>query len=184
MLKSPTTESFIINSFNVHDSLKNLSKKEIQDFYLNNSNHAAVAMTHIEHDFNLSNIIRTANFLGFGEVFYIGGKKNWDRRGAVGTHNYIPVNYCSSYEEFFKVVAGKYIPIALENNIVKNPINIFEYMWPINPVIICGEEQNGIPLEMLEHIVTCLEIPAKGTVRSMNVATAAGIAMSLYSKSI
>lgn len=177
-------ESHIINSFNVHDSLKNLSKEEVQLFYSENRHSAAIAMTHVESDFNLSNVIRSANFFGFREVFYIGGKKQWDRRGAVGTHNYIPLIYCPSYEDFLNKIENKYIPVALENNIVKSPINIFDYKWPINSVIVCGEEQSGIPLELLNKINTCVEIPSKGTVRSLNVGTAAGIAMSLYVQSV
>jgi len=173
-------ESHIISSFNVHDSLKNLSKEELQKFYLSHRHKAAVAMTHVESDFNLSNVIRSANFLGFKEVFYIGGKRNWDRRGAVGTQNYIPVVYCPTYEYFLNIIENQYIPVALENNKTKNPINIFQYKWPINSVIVCGEEQNGIPNELLNKINTCVEIPAYGTVRSLNVGTAAGIAMSLY----
>jgi tRNA G18 (ribose-2'-O)-methylase SpoU len=175
-------EKYIKNAFNVHDSLKHLSKEEIQLYYNLQKNKASIAMTHIEGDFNLSNVIRSANFFGFNEVFYIGGKKQWDRRGAVGTQNYIPVIYCSTYEEFLQKIENKYIPVALENNVQKHPINIFKYNWPVNPVIICGEEQNGIPIEFLNKIDICLEIPAHGTVRSMNVATAAGIAMSLYSQ--
>ena len=171
-------------SLNVHDSLKDLSVDDIKQNYINNANSAAIAMTHIESDFNLSNVIRSANFLGFREVFYIGGKKQWDRRGSVGTHNYIPVTFCKTIDDFIELIGTKYIPIALENNINlgKKIINIYSYEWPINPVIICGEEQNGIPIELLNKIDTCVEIPARGTVRSLNVATAAGIAMSLYTK--
>lgn len=173
-------ESRIINSFNVHDAIKNLSKEQLQEFYFSKRNRAAIAMTHVESDFNLSNVIRSANFFGFHEVFYIGGKRQWDRRGAVGTQNYIPVVYCPTYNDFFEKIENRYVPVALENNIVKSPLNIFKYEWPINPVIVCGEEQNGIPKELLSKIDNCVEIPAYGTVRSMNVGTAAGIAMSLY----
>jgi tRNA G18 (ribose-2'-O)-methylase SpoU len=175
-------ESHIVNGFNVHDSLKNLSKEQIQKVYSDKRHKAAVAMTHVEGDFNLSNVIRSANFFGFKEVFYIGGKKKWDRRGAVGTQNYIPVIYCPTYEYFFNIIQNQYVPVALENNKTKNPINIFRYKWPINTVIVCGEEQKGIPIELLDKINICVEIPAYGTVRSLNVGTAAGIAMSFYNQ--
>jgi len=178
-------DSYVENSFNVIDELKSLSKEEIQNYYSTRTNNAAVAMTHISGDYNLSTVIRSANFHGFKEVFYIGGKRQWDKRGAVGTYNYIKITYCKTAQEFFELIDSKYVPIALENNInFGKPINnIYKYNWPVNPIIICGEEQLGIPNEILEKCVDLIEIPHRGTVRSMNVGTAAGIAMSLYTQS-
>ena len=173
-----------INSYNVIDSLKNFSVEEIQKYYIENSINAAIAMTHTEQDFNLSNVIRTANFLGFREVFYVGGPRKYDRRGCVGVQNYIPITHCKTKDEFFDIIKDRYIPIALENNLPLNcvgePINLFDFTWPKNPVIIVGEEQSGIPSDILIRCKSFIEIYAHGTVRSMNVGTAAGIAMSVY----
>ena len=170
----------IINSYNVIDSLKNMSVEEIQKYYIENSINAAIAMTHTEQDFNLSNVIRTANFLGFREVFYVGGPRKYDRRGCVGVQNYIPITHCKTVEEFFSVIKDRYVPVALENNTIYNPDNLFNFTWPENPVIVVGEEQRGIPANILVRCSHYIEIEAKGTVRSMNVGTAAGIAMSVY----
>lgn len=172
----------VSSNYNVIDKLKNFSKEQLQEYYKNNTINAAVAMTHISGDFNLSTVIRNANFCGFKEAFYIGGKRHWDRRGAVGVQNYIPVTYCKTIDEFFECIKGKYTPVALENNVTLNkPIhNLFDFEWPTNPIIICGEEQVGIPREVLDKIDHFVEIPAYGTVRSMNVGTASGIAMSVY----
>jgi tRNA G18 (ribose-2'-O)-methylase SpoU len=129
----------------------------------------------------LSNVLRTANFFGFREVFYIGGSKRWDRRGAVGVHNYIPFIYCRTVVEFFDLINEKYVPIALENNVEgRHSTDIMNFEWPINPVIIVGEEQLGLTKDILDRVNTLIEIPSLGTVRSMNVATAAGIAMFHY----
>jgi len=170
---------------NVHDNLKPMTVEERKLWCEYNSIPAAVAMTHVRGDFNLSNVLRTANFLGFREAFYIGGSKKWDRRGAVGVQNYTKFTYCHDAPEFFSLIKDKYVPVALENNVDDRPSqNIFGFIWPSNPIIIVGEEQLGLGADILNEVHSLVEIPSFGTVRSMNVSTAAGIAMSIYRQSL
>ena len=166
---------------NVLDFLKDKSPEEIKSYYTQNSCNAAIAISHVEGDFNLGTVIRNANFFGLKEAFYIGGKRQWDRRSAVGTHNYIPLTFCKDIPEFISSIIGKYVPVILENNVKNVHVdNMFTFKWPLNPIIIVGEEQNGIPQELIKMCAYIVEIPAFGTVRSMNVGTASGIAMSSY----
>src|ERR1043165_816268 len=166
-------------SFNVHDFLKGLSVPEIKDYCRKNTIPAAVAMTHIEGDFNLGTVIRNANFFGFREIFYIGGKKSFDRRSTVGTHHYTDVTHSKTVEEFFSQINDKYIPIALEIN-VNGSYSLFTFSWPRNPIIIIGEEQSGIPIDIISRCTYLLTIPGYGSVRSLNAGTASGIAMSHF----
>lgn len=166
---------------NVHDFLKSLSVPEIKDYCKKNAIPAAIAMCHMEHDFNLGTVIRNANFFGFREIFYIGGKKSFDRRSTVGTHHYTDVTHCKTEDDFFKIVDEKnYFTIALENNIGDKLNDIFTFKWPENPVIIIGEEKDGIPLSILSRCECYLTIPNYGSVRSLNAGTASGIAMSFF----
>jgi len=140
---------------------------------------AAIAMMHIDGDFNLSNVLRSANFFGFREVFYVGGSKSWDRRRSVGTHHYTPMIHCKTQEDFWNIVNNKYVPIALENNINHPMDNVFTFNWPDNPLLIVGEEQSGLSEDILKKCNHLITIPSNGSVRSINVGTAAGIAMGL-----
>ena len=174
-----------INSYNVLDKFKNMSVDEIRQHYLNNRISAAIAMSHMEHDFNLSNVIRTDNFFGLREAYYVGGKKHWDRRGSVGTHHYTPISYCENEEIFWEIVEKKgYIPIAVENNIEFECKNIFNYVWPLNPIIIFGEEMTGIPTSVLKRCRDIVTIPSFGSVRSLNVGSAAAVAISMFRRQI
>jgi tRNA G18 (ribose-2'-O)-methylase SpoU len=86
-------------------------------------------------------------------------------------------------EFIYEVSNIGYSLVALECNVrIPNVLihNLFEFKWPQNPIIIVGEEQCGLPDEIIEHCSYVVEIPAFGTVRSMNVGTASGIAMSHY----
>lgn len=177
---------------NVHDNLKQLPVAEIKDGYAKNACTAAVGMTHVSGDFNLGNVIRSANFFGFKEAFYIGGKKSYDRRSTVGTHNYIPVNFFKTEEEFLKAIEGNYTLVCVENNIPEfewNTISIFDEEYAFTklyhpPLFLFGEEQLGIPHSLLRAAGYILTIPAFGTVRSMNVGSCAAIVMAMYRQSL
>jgi tRNA G18 (ribose-2'-O)-methylase SpoU len=170
---------------NVCDEMKTFSVDEIAEFCHNNAyKNTAVLMSHVVGDFNLSGLIRSANALGFEKVFYV-GKKKWDRRGAVGTHNYTPVNFFSTFESAIESLKEKYTFVALENNVAGFDVeNIYHFEWPKNPLILVGEEKNGLPLEILKQCSHIVTIPQKGSVRSMNVSVAASIAMAMFAEQI
>ena len=172
---------------NVHDELKGMSVDGIKQFYGSHANQAAVGMTHVSGDFNLGNVIRSANFFGFGEVFYVGGRKSYDRRSTVGTHHYIPTTFIPTEEEFIKAIDGKYSLICIENNIPKyewKTVSIFdkdafnELIHP--PLYLFGEEQLGLSDYILQMCGCIMTIPSFGTVRSLNVGSAAAIVMAMH----
>jgi tRNA G18 (ribose-2'-O)-methylase SpoU len=161
--------------------------EEIHNYYIERSNNAAIGMTHLSGDFNLGNVIRSANFFGFGEVFYVGGRKSYDRRSTVGTHHYIPTKFIPTEEEFIATIDGKYSLVCIENNMeeyAEKTISIFcnnpfsETKHP--PLFLFGEEQLGLSKYMLDSCELIVTIPSFGTVRSLNVGSAAAIVMAMY----
>lgn len=174
---------------NVHDNLKTLPVEEIKTHYRENAISAAVGMTHISGDFNLGNVIRSANFFGFGETYYVGGRKCYDRRSTVGTHHYIPTHFVRTEEEFIEQISGKYHLVCVENNIPKyasKTKSIFDAVsyGELPPLFLFGEEQLGISDYLLDNAATILTIPSFGTVRSLNVGSCAAIVMAHYRQSI
>lgn len=161
---------------NVHDDMKELSVEEIQAIVQEQSLPATVAMHNVSGNLNLGSIIRTANFLGFEEVLYYGRRK-WDKRGAVGTYHYTKLTYFDSEEAFLNTLSEReYNLVALENNLSYTS-SIEKFTWPKNPCIIVGEEESGLTEEVLCNAYACVEIPGRGSVRSLNVSVAASIAM-------
>ena len=171
---------------NVHDYLKSLSPEEIKENYCDHSHNAAFAMTHLSGDFNLGNVIRSANFFGFKEAFYVGGSKQCDRRSTVGTHHYIPINFIRTEEEFISIINGKYSLVCIENNIPKfesKTVSIYDNPFSnlkLPPVFVVGEEQLGLSEFMLDNSERIITIPARGTVRSLNVGSCSAIIMAMY----
>ncbi len=176
---------------NVLDHLKTSTVDEIKDYCKNTCIDAGVAMMHVNGDFNLSTLVRNANFFGFKEAFYVGGSKQWDRRGTVGTHHYTDLKHIKTEEDFIDYIKdNEYTLIAVENNIPKysdKTVSIFN-QWaftgvdkPIDkPMFVFGEEKSGLSDYMLDNAETVITIPAFGSVRSLNVGTTSGIVMSFY----
>jgi len=173
---------------NVLDHLKTKTVPEIKEYYINNTIPAASAMMHVTGDFNLSTLIRNSNFFGYEKVFYVGGKKQYDRRGTVGTHNYIDITFIKTEEEFVKTIKDQgYTLISIENNVNYECTDLFQFMDNVNvkdikPIFIFGEEQKGLSDYILQNSAHILTISGKGTVRSLNVGTASGIVLGYYSK--
>lgn len=177
-------------SMNVVDHLARLSVPEIKEHCRQNAINAAFGMAHINSDYNLSCLHRCCNFFGFKETYYFGGKKQWDRRGSVGTHHYTDIKYLSSEEEFIRVMKEKgYYIVCVENNIPKfehKTISIMEkgcFDGMLQPVFVFGEEQCGLSEKMLESCDEIITIPSYGSVRSLNVATAGAVVASFYRNS-
>ena len=172
---------------NVHHYLKPYSVDEIKSYYKTKTIPAAAAMMHVKGDFNLATLIRNVNFFGFEKVFYIGGDKKYDRRGTVGTHHYVDLNFIKSEKEFVSVVKDLgYTILAIENNInyvVEDFFTFFNVSRDIKPIFVFGEEQRGLSDFMLANSQQILHIRGRGTVRSLNVGTASGIVSSGYKTS-
>jgi tRNA G18 (ribose-2'-O)-methylase SpoU len=134
----------------------------------------AVCMENFQGDFNLSSVIRGCNAFNGKEMFYL-GKKDWDRRGTVGTHHYTSVNRLKTREDLLKL-KDTYTFVALENS-VPGAVKMDSFEWPENPLIIIGEEGVGITPETLELCDHFVYIPQFGSVRSLNAAVAGSIAM-------
>lgn len=163
--------------YNVVDKYKSFTTEEIKADLEKNALPIAVLAQNIEGDFNLASAMRSANF--FGSVdFYYHGRKHIDRRGCLGVYHYCNVHHLKSINEI-KALKNKYVFVALENN-VPNTVELQNFIWPKNKpiILIIGEEGIGISKEVLEMADYCVEIASKrGSVRSINVANACGIAL-------
>lgn len=174
----------ILQNRNVLDKFKCWTNDSIRENVQSSVINAAVAMFHLNGDFNISTLLRNTNFFGFKECIYI-GKRQWDRRGAVGVQNYTKLQYCSNENDFWNYVEqNNYCPIGIENNVEFEINNLYSFNIPPNPIFIFGEECSGLSQETLVRCRHILSIPDFGSVRSLNVGTASGIIMSEYRRQL
>ena len=159
---------------NVKDKYKSFSTEDIKSDLKKTALPYAVLMSQISGDFNFSCIIRTANNFNLSTVYYFGNKR-YDKRGAQGTYHYSDVVFIPTLNEIVDL-KQQYKFIGLENNIA-NTVPIKDFVWPDNTLLILGEEGTGIPPEIVDLLDYKVEIPSIGSVRSINVASAAAIAI-------
>jgi len=134
----------------------------------------SVLMQHIDGDFNISTFVRNGNAFGAEKLYYFGQRK-WDRRGAVGTHNYKQLNHIASFDELV-VLSQAHRFVAIENN-VGCAVDINSFTPCAGDIYLFGEETQGLTQDLLSLCSVCVFIPQFGSVRSLNVGTASGIVM-------
>ena len=146
----------------------------------------SVVCCNIGNDFNIATVIRNANAFLAKEVIIYGNKK-YDRRGTVGTHHYTNFNHVRTIDdlsEYLRGIQGEVRILGIDN--VKDSVNINDYdFYPnVHYVMVFGQEQIGIPENVLDICDDILYIPQYGSVRSINVGTASGIIMNNYCSKI
>lgn len=133
----------------------------------------------LTHDFNKAVGVRNHNAFAGKDIWFV-GKKQWDKRGAVGTYHYEDIHYADSWQTFLDNKPDG--PIVCIENMVNDyrhrHLNSFKI--PSNSIFVYGEEKEGIPDYILDSADYILEIPMWGSVRSLNVSVASGIIMWEY----
>ncbi len=177
-------EGSVFNGFNVIDEYQKLPYEEIVEEQKKRSCGYAVAALNVDGGINISTLIRSAVIFG-AERFIIIGDKKYDRRGTVGAHKYIPIDFIPYDIEngdpadlITEIkVKGYQNLVAIEQGGYKmdNGPNMFSFIG--KPCLILGSESTGIPENVLNCIFHRMEIPQAGVMRSLNVSVAGSIAM-------
>lgn len=128
-------------------------------------------------DFNKASVVRAANAFLLRKVYLV-GKFRFDRRGAVGTHHYEHIEHEENLDFLDELIADGYTIFPVDNIERLNPLPIMNCNFPLKSAFMFGEELRGLSEE---EIARCngplIYIPQYGSVRSINVAQAAGIVM-------
>ena len=168
-----------LDARNVRDRFKGMPIPEIKASLPTSDLH--IVFMNVNGDFNKSTGVRNAAFFNAASVTMVGRRK-WDKRGAVGAWNYIPVKHMlqsdfPSWLNFMKLHG--YWVYAVENN---RPD-----VWPLQHVsfhtkcvMLFGEEGAGLSDDIIDMSNFVVEIPGIGVMRSLNVGTASGILMYEY----
>lgn len=159
---------------NLRNELKGLPTEEIREILDSRRRDFGILAVNILHDLNMASMIRSHNaFLGSG--FYYFGKRKYYKPGTVGAHHYEPVKYVKNLAGAVKTIPKDYTWVGIDN--VEGAVPLHEFEWPEKPLLVFGSEAEGLDFcpEIRYHLSSIVEIPQIGSVRSLNVATAAGI---------
>lgn len=162
---------------NISDYYKYWETEAIKANLDTKRNNFSVLVQNVIRDFNLGVVIRNSNaFLAKEVIIY--GKRQYDKRGTVGTYNYENINHVKTIEEL--KFPDNYLIIGIDNIAESKPIETFEYPKDKHVLFVFGEENIGITDELKSICHEFLYIKQYGSVRSLNVGTASGITMFSY----
>lgn len=135
-----------------------------------------VLASNLYNDFNIACIIRCANaFLANQTIIY--GSQKFDRRGTVGTHIYEPIVVAKRLETLDKLIDEQKLTVVAVDTGLAGATPLETFSWPERPLMAFGQEQVGLPEEILERAQKAVYVRQYGSVRSLNVAVTAGIVM-------
>lgn len=134
-----------------------------------------VAIENWQHDLNIGTVVRTANAMLAKEVHII-GRRRWNRRGAMVTDRYQHVRHHPTIEDFVAWAQAEGLEI-IGIDIFPDSVPLETYDLPKKCVLVFGQEGPGLSEELHAAARDTLSIEQFGSTRSMNAATAAGIAM-------
>lgn len=143
-------------------------------------NEVYVILDNIRSMHNVGAIFRTADAARVSCVFLCGITATPPRpqisKTALNTIDYVPWKYYRSTLRLVKILRKRGVQIvALEQTSDSIDYRQFKYNKPV--AIILGNEVEGVSDKVLEVCDGCVEIPMRGIANSLNVSTAAGIAL-------
>ncbi len=161
------------------DYLKWLTDDEVKKYLAERKLNYGVLIVNLLYDNNAGNIVRSANAFGASEIVLY-GHKTFDRRASVGSEFYEYFRHIKFVEDIDKIFSEYEVVVAVENG--TEAVDLADFKWDKNKktLIVFGQESGGIPKEILDKCHHVVEIKQMGSVRSLNVAVAAGIVMNDY----
>lgn len=138
----------------------------------------AVYLDNIRSAYNVGSIIRTAEALRFGSIYFTSKTPFIDNpkvaKTAMGSAEIVPCFQNEKLENLPRPI------IALDT--CETAIPLYEFIFPENFTLILGNEEYGISDESLKMADYILEIPMMGSKNSINVACAFAIAASQFKR--
>lgn len=125
--------------------------------------------------FNLGSIIRSSHSFLAKEIFAVDIEGGFYKKATMGTHKWENIHKVSC-EKFLELTSGRPI-IAFEKRHGLPGVDIIDFSYPENPILLFGCEKHGVPDVLLEKAVEIVYIPMDGLHNDFNLAVAVGIVL-------
>ena len=181
-----------ISNLNVHDHLKGLSVEELRRLSDEDRKPFGVAILNVTGELNVGTIIRNAHLTGARKVAVLGRRK-FDKRGTVGSENYVDVDRINALNEDGLTIDtnifwawmndNNFSPIFCE--LGGTPLNDMDWTQKDDVCLVFGNENRGVQDDLLnDGRSRIVSIEQRGVIRSFNVGTASGIIMYEMARSL
>ena len=135
----------------------------------------AVAAFNLSYGINLGVLVRSAEAAG-AEAVWIVGRDFYYRPSTKGSDWWIPIEIVETAEACIERARSRSFQIvALQQS--PRAVSLYDAAWPERPLIVVGNEGDGLPPSLIAAAALHVEIPVYGEIDSLNVAMAASVAM-------
>ena len=134
----------------------------------------AVAAFNFSYGVNLGTLVRSAEAAG-AEAVWIVGRDFYYRPSTKGTDWWLPITIATPTDCLARAQEEGFEIVALQQGAAAQPI--WEAEWPERPLIVAGNEGDGLPQRFIDAAALQLELPVVGNIDSLNVAVATSVAM-------
>ncbi|TRY77067.1 hypothetical protein TCAL_00029 [Tigriopus californicus] len=135
---------------------------------------------------NLGGLCRTCEILGVGN-FVISNKKYLKDKDfvnlSVSSHNWVPISEVPlpTLKSFLdEQRSSGFTIVGIEQT--SKSIRLEDFNFPEKTVLMLGNEKEGIPVDLLQELDVCVEIPQHGLIRSFNVHVTGALVLWEYVK--
>ena len=167
---------------NVIDMYKSWKTADIRADLDERRNDCIMIFNNVGYNINIACGIRSNNAF-LGKAVYIVGRRKYDKRATRGTNHYEHIYHADTLEEVINYVHSLgYTVFAVDNIDSFHPVNLVDVNLPKKSAFVFGNEGDGLSYD---DIILCdfmLYIGLFGSIRSLNVAVAAGIVQYEYCK--
>jgi len=125
---------------------------------------------------NTGNIARTC--AATGAILHLVGPMGFTitdkhlKRAGLDYWNSVEIHYYSSYQDFLEKNPQSNFYFAS----TKSPSNYSDIIYPDECYLLFGKETKGLPEDLLkDNINTCIRIPMRGDLRSLNLANSVAV---------
>lgn len=135
-----------------------------------------VVLDNIRSRENVGSIFRTADAFGVKKIYLAGYTPDPAPKTALGAEKYVEFERVKNTQKLIRELKEKkFFIISLEQS--KNSVPLKKFKKHNSIALVLGNEVRGIPKSILQKSDAVVEIPMLGKKESLNVSTAAGIAL-------
>jgi len=132
-----------------------------------------VFMDNVYSNHNLSAIIRTADAVNVGKVYYRHEKnQKLNDNITMGAHNWVFNEYVDDIEKFYNSMKDYQIVVT---TLDEESVDFREVDYTIPTLIVLGNELEGVSKDSLKYATKKVTIPMHGMTQSLNVSVANGV---------
>lgn len=163
---------------NVQEQFLNMEAHQVREALENGRSELVNVCMNLSSDFNKASVVRSSNAFLAKETYMVGGESKTGTK-----HGIMVAKHADSLFEVVELLHNEgYFVWAVDNIDSYEPQDIFDVDLPVKSAFVYGRENDGLYKDEIDLCDGMIFIRMNGAARSLNVAQAAAVVMSEYTR--